>query len=761
MKKKLLSQKLMAVLLSSAVVAGTLTVATPEQTYAASNAKVYTELTDDIQDGVILHCFDWTYQQIIDELPNIKAAGFSSIQTSPAQVAVVGNSIWYYLYQPNTFTIGNSGLGSEEDLKRLCREADKYGIKVIVDVVANHLAGDHDNIDPELMGSSNWHNEAGKINYSNRHEITHRDIGMPDLNSENWFVQQKVKNYIQTLKADGVDGIRWDAAKHISLPSEGCGFWSTVIDKDMYNYGEILDTPVADSPYGYSDFAKNLMCEYTDYMSVTDSDYSATVTGAFKEGNVPTGFGNWVTVEGVDNDEVVYWGESHDTYSNNTDEGGWTKYLSQNIIDRAYAVVGSRNDITALYFSRPSQTAKTSIMVGKKGSTHFKSAEVAAVNHLHNACNGQRDYYGYDKKKNVAIVTREKGATLVLGSGGNQYVSVANAGNLAEPGTYIDEVSGNPFTVTKDKIEGTIGSTGIAVFYKFDDDPIIDKPVVSSDKETQTFKDSITVNYSITDATSYEITVNGVKNNALCQTYTATTAVTVSATNSAGTTTKSYTFTKDSSKPDPDPGPIVTTTIYVDTTSCSWFGNDNAVAAIKTNKDSSYKRMTTTTIDGKKVYTLAIPKDATSATIVRMLPSGQCYNEKSISLNSSVNFYTSDSNWSNLKTSYYGQQDPKPITKMVTVYLTNNYNWNNVYAYTWGGSKNTEKWPGSKMTYVRHNEYGQAVYKIEVAKDVKGLVFTNGTGSQTVDITSGIQNNAGFYITGSNGKCTVGTYTFK
>ena len=63
---------------------------------------------------------------------------------------------------------------------------------------------------------------------------------MPDLNSENWLVQQKVSNYVQQLKNDGVDGIRWDAAKHISLPSEDCGFWSTVIDKSMYNYGEIL-----------------------------------------------------------------------------------------------------------------------------------------------------------------------------------------------------------------------------------------------------------------------------------------------------------------------------------------------------------------------------------------------------------------------------------------------------------------------------------------------------------------------------------------
>ena len=44
-------------------------------------------LASNIQDGVILHCFDWKYNDIKAELPNIAAAGFTSIQTSPAQRA--------------------------------------------------------------------------------------------------------------------------------------------------------------------------------------------------------------------------------------------------------------------------------------------------------------------------------------------------------------------------------------------------------------------------------------------------------------------------------------------------------------------------------------------------------------------------------------------------------------------------------------------------------------------------------------------------
>ena len=51
-------------------------------------------LADSIQEGTILHCFDWKYKDITEELPNIAAAGFTSIQTSPAQTGT-STGIWY------------------------------------------------------------------------------------------------------------------------------------------------------------------------------------------------------------------------------------------------------------------------------------------------------------------------------------------------------------------------------------------------------------------------------------------------------------------------------------------------------------------------------------------------------------------------------------------------------------------------------------------------------------------------------------------
>ncbi len=412
------------------------------------------DLADNIQDGVILHCFNWKYNDIKAELKNIAAAGFTSIQTSPAQ-ASVNSGLWYYLYQPMGFSVGTNDLGTKGELKELCEEAEKYGIKVIVDVIANHLADDP-NIQSDLKPSEYWHTFGPITNWSDRYQVTHGVVLMPDLNHENPFIQQVVSHYIAELKAIGVDGIRWDSAKHISLPSEGSTFWPGVTSQGLYHYGEILTGP-DDRQTGN----ENLMIEYTDYVSVTDSTYGKELRDAFANETVPQSFGNW-SEKGVAKNKLVYWSESHDTWSNNQDFG-YSNTMSQNVIDRAYAIAASQNGATALYFSRPQSSVKENIFAGQKGSTHFTSAEVAAINHFHNAMKGQKDAYATGE--NCAVVSRELGAVIVAGKGESFHVTVPNADGLTAPGTYKDVLTGTSWVVTSTTITGTIGPTGISVIY--------------------------------------------------------------------------------------------------------------------------------------------------------------------------------------------------------------------------------------------------------------------------------------------------------
>lgn len=461
-KTKLLSIILSAAMISTSAAGIGPFIVQPQINADAAETTTDYGLMEKIQDGTILHCFDWKYTDIIDEIPNIAKAGFTSVQTSPAQLGA-GTGIWWWLYQPMGFSIQTNDLGTKEELTQLCTEAEKYGIKVIVDVVANHLNENHTQTE---IDDTMYHTKT-LTSSGSRYDVTHYWLGgsMPDLKSENTTVQNVIINYVQELKSVGVDGIRWDAVKHIQLPSESfsgedkCNFFSTVLDQSMYNYGEILGGP------GGSSSENALMKEYSNYMSLTDDTYGKKFRDAFTNGTTESSNGKWSN-NGISTDKLVYWGESHDTWSNNKDYG-YSNELSQNIIDRTYAIMASRNGASALYYSRPKYNVKNDIIAGVKGSEHFKSPEVAAVNHFHNAMNGQTEYYTYNN--DCAVVCRKKGAVIAAWSGENKTVSVPNGGNTTETGIYIDEITGNTWTVTSDNISGKIGSTGIAVLYKQSD----------------------------------------------------------------------------------------------------------------------------------------------------------------------------------------------------------------------------------------------------------------------------------------------------
>ena len=93
-----------------------------------------------------------------------------------------------------------------------------------------------------------------------------------------------------------------------------------------------------------------------------------------------------------------------------------------------------------------------------------------------------------------------------------------------------------------------------------------------------------------------------------------------------------------------------------------------------------------------------------------------------------------------------------------TVYFTNNKGWDKVNIFFWDGSVGTS-WPGEEMTYVGKNDGGEDVYCYSVSKDTPNIIFNNGGSEQTVDITSGVEDNAGFYLDKKTDKWTVGTWT--
>lgn len=693
-------------------------------------------LKDNIQDGVILHCFDWTLADIQEEIPNIAKAGFTAVQTSPVHERAGKGSVWYDVYRPYDFKIGN-GLGTEADLKALCAKAHEYGVKVIVDVVANHT--DYGNVAERLLDESLYHERFGVGNWHDRHQVTFGMIGMWDLDTNNPTVQAIIKQYIQDLKACGVDGIRWDAIKHIGLPSEGDSFMQNVVDQEMYNYGEILDSTGGDDNV--------LFPEYQTYMSITDNGYGNGFANSFAGGSINESVGNF-NQRKAKTEKLVYWGESHDTYAN---DGGESKNKSQNVIDRAYAVVAGNNGATALYFSRPAQKAKNDIKFGDKGSVHFKDAEVAQVNYMHNVCAGEPNYYV--KGNGVCAQVRKSGAIIVLGNGSDRDVTVANGagdGKWLKSGTYKDMVGGGVFTVNASTISGHVGGSGIAVIYNAGS-IVLPPEVAFNPADGTAFSDeSLTVTATPLNAVSAWIQVNdGAKQDFTAAkqftvgadvAYGKNVTITWGATDKDGKTeTGSVTYKKVKAYV-PELGKADEISCFLETSNTAaavYVWNNNVSPVIKYAgdwNDAINKKLPLVgkSVSGKNVFKWTYDGTETTAPAQLIFLDGN-----GNKLTADVDFvnhgYYVDGTYSTTVTKVHEDETVDPEY----VYFDNASKWENVYCYFYNGTTSSAAWPGVKMTFdasASHNgKTGWYKVQIPTAYLKAKFFINNGTAGTAIN----------------------------
>ena len=84
--------------------------------------------------GAILHCWCWSFKTIEANIERIASAGFTAIQTSPANACRIGDGggreimsrssgKWYYHYQPTDWKIGNYQLGTRDEFISMCAAA--------------------------------------------------------------------------------------------------------------------------------------------------------------------------------------------------------------------------------------------------------------------------------------------------------------------------------------------------------------------------------------------------------------------------------------------------------------------------------------------------------------------------------------------------------------------------------------------------------------------------------------------------------------
>ena len=477
MGKKFMSAVLCAALLASIAPTAALS--------ASADTTADYGLAEKTSDGVILQAFDWSFNTIKANLQAIAEAGYTSVQTSPVQAAKdYGESWndtarqWWKLYQPLSFSVAtkNSWLGTKDELTELCTEADKYGIKIICDIVSNHMAtGDTANsisssiqeYEPTIYSdyTKYFHQVKGSVSDTSVEKTVQGKLSsLPDLNTGDEYVQERVISLLEECIDCGVDGFRFDAAKHIETPQDGefaSNFWPNVITTatgyaeskgvDLYCYGEILNSP----GNGRSTTA------YTEYIDITDnktSDYTLAYVVGKNAANVVKAQSYNYSEKNSSPYDYVLWAESHDTYMGDSGSGGIanTANVSNEDIAKTWAIVASRSESKALYFARPG------VLMDSMLDTAWKSTAVSEVNKFHNKYIGVSDEVFNDG--DVVAVQRGDNGIVLVNLGSNSSVNVTTK-NMKD-GTYTDAVSGNTFTVKNGKISGTIGSSDIAVVYE-------------------------------------------------------------------------------------------------------------------------------------------------------------------------------------------------------------------------------------------------------------------------------------------------------
>ncbi len=548
------SKRIISLILVLMMIVGIVTVA---NTAAFAADEEITETKDynlggSVNDGLILQAWNWSYNEVLNNLDAIAEAGFTTIQISPPtelKAATEGVKIlqtandngWWMMYQPAAYELNQSEdnvLGTKDELIAMIDAAHERGLFVIADAVINHLGNNEtpDNkIPASLPADANavdylceraWEFDSSKAiidagafhypyanckyNDTGAFDCTQNAVSLlPDLDTSHPVVQEAILDYWQECIDAGIDGFRIDAAKHIETKYDGeyaSDFWDVLMydgingkqgiypyakdkyGKDLYMYGEILNTVSTERSFTW----------YLEYMNITNSTAFYAICDAVNGGNaanaVPQYFNNGMTSK-----TAVLWDESHDTYMDGCKANS---IPSVNLLTKRWACMASRADVVSMYLARPTNTPHDvyELDLGVAYDTAWNDAATVAINKFHNHFQGAGETVS--SSGNIAVIERADSGIVLVNCKGNAVNVNVPVYDIMD-GTYVDQISGNTFTVADGKITGAIGDTGVAVVYN------PETPVLACSKESGTFStDTVTVDI-VSNGAEATYSVNG------------------------------------------------------------------------------------------------------------------------------------------------------------------------------------------------------------------------------------------------------------
>jgi alpha-amylase len=361
---------------------------------------------------VILHAFNWQYSEVTAKADEIANLGYKKVLVSPAYKST-GNE-WWARYQPQDIRVIDNPLGNKQDFQAMINALSARGVDVYADIVFNHKANESwkrsdlnypgtdilneyaanssyfaqqtlfGDITNNYLGAGDFHAPGCIQNYNNRGEVQYYrlcggngDTGLPDLDPNNWVVQQQ-KAYLNALKSMGVKGFRVDAAKHMTSYHLNAVFDSN-IKNGMHIIGEIITSGGAGDS-GYDTFLAPYLNE-TDH-SAYDFPLFAQIRSALGYGGSmnqlvdPGAYGQALPAS-----RALTFSVTHDIPLND----GF-RYQIMNATDEylANAYVLGRDGGTPMMYSDHNESND-----GGRWQDLYKRSDVADMIEFHNGVQGQ------------------------------------------------------------------------------------------------------------------------------------------------------------------------------------------------------------------------------------------------------------------------------------------------------------------------------------------------------------------------------------
>lgn len=385
--------------------------------------------------SAMVQLFNWRFADIQKEIPRLARLGYSHVHVSPAQKSNPSTE-WWARYQPVDFTRIEGPLGSESDFRSMNAMADKYGIGIVADVVFNHMANDgvhSKELKYPRFSPQDFHWKTC-IDYGNNHSVQNGwlNCDLPDLKTQSEYVRGEARRYLRWLLSMGVDGFRFDAAKHIEPEFFAAVTWD--LPPHVFLLGEVISASAAD------------LHPWLGSMDLYDFPLTSTMVQAFSYGgDLRSMFFAADRGQALTGTKAVTFVKNHDTA--HAQFGGFS-FSSQADEILAYGFILAREEgLPYVYVDA------------------YEDPRVVAGLAFHNRMLGQAEFWHSNHLKDQLVIQRGTAGLAVINKSAEEFAVGDVKATLAD-GLYRDLVSRKRVQVQDGRLAERIPGRSMAFFVR-------------------------------------------------------------------------------------------------------------------------------------------------------------------------------------------------------------------------------------------------------------------------------------------------------